>query len=285
MELFGGRKDIAARYALNISAYKQSWGSSVNVYSMVIPVASGYYCPESISSSRKEMIEIIDLAESLTGDDVIDIHVFDVLDAHKSEYIYLRTDHHWSLLGAYYAWREFAAAAGVEAYDLNSSAYETKSKTNYLGSLFGLSESNPALQNNPDIYYYYKPTNDYTVKDIFPDGTESLYTNMYHEEFTSSYYGMLIGVDSKISEIKTDIKNGRIAVLIKDSFGKALAPFMTTVFEEIYIVDPRYFEGDLIQYVADKNATDVIFANCAFQISSSFPEGNTYVDRLEKLRS
>lgn len=285
MELFGGRKDIAARYALNMEAYKKSWGDSVNVYSMVIPVASGFYCPENISNSRAEIIGIVDTVETLAGSGVINVNVFRTLDAHKSEYTYLRTDHHWSMLGAYYAWCELAAAAGLEAYGLDSGAYTAAKKENYLGSLYGYSGSHPVLRDNPDTFYYYKPNNQYTVTDTFSDGRTRTYTNMFHEEFTSSYYVMLLGSDDMISEVQTDVRNGRIAVLVKDSFGKALLPYMTTVFEKIYVVDPRYFDGDLIQFVADKGATDVVFATCAFQVSTSYPVGNTYVDRLEKLRS
>ena len=285
MELFGGRKDIAARYALNMEAYKKSWGDSVNVYSMVIPVASGFYCPESVSTSREEMIGIIDIVETLAGGGVINVNVFNTLDAHKSEYTYLRTDHHWSMLGAYYAWCELAAAAGLEAYGLDSGAYTAAKKENYLGSLYGYSGSHPLLRDNPDTFYYYKPNNKYTVTDTFSNGGTRTYTNLFHEDFTSSYYGMLLGSDDLITEVLTDVENGRIALLVKDSFGKALLPYMATVFEKIYVVDPRYFEGDLIQFAADKGATDVIFATCAFQVSTSYPVGNTYVDRLEKLRS
>ena len=47
------------------------------------------------------------------------IDVYQTLTAHKEEYIYYRTDHHWTTKGAYYAYQKAAAQMGCEPLDLN----------------------------------------------------------------------------------------------------------------------------------------------------------------------
>ena len=203
---------------------------------------------------------------------------------HKSEYLYLRTDHHWTPLAAYYAWSEFAKKAGIDNPALDSSAYTKSEKTNYLGSLYGLTNSHPALKSAPDSFIYYKPTTRYATSYYEPGGAPREGSALFYEDFKSDYYMLILGSNEKITEIKTDIKNGRRLVIVKDSFGNMLVPYAVTAYEEVYVIDARYFEMNLIEYIQAKKATDVLFACCAFQASSSTPAGNTYVDNIQDIR-
>ena len=78
-----------------------------------------------------------------------------------------------------------------------------------------------------------------------------------------------MGGDEKITHVTTDVKNGRNLVIIKDSYGNALVPFLTSSFENIYVIDMRYFELNAIDYIKDVNATDVLFAMNTFSATGS----------------
>ena len=111
-ELFGGSKSAAEYYASVVNKYGDAFGSGVQVYSMVIPKhAELYDFPrkyQNISNSEKDSIDYI---YSMLDSDVKSVDAYSVLEAHKDEYLYFNTDHHWTALGAYYASSVFAQKA------------------------------------------------------------------------------------------------------------------------------------------------------------------------------
>ena len=119
-ELFGGSKSAAEYYASVVNKYGDAFGSGVQVYNMVIPKhAELYDFPrkyQNISNSEKDSIDYI---YSMLDSDVKSVDAYSVLEAHKDEYLYFNTDHHWTGLGAYYAYTAFMDAAGLDYYDYN----------------------------------------------------------------------------------------------------------------------------------------------------------------------
>ena len=65
----------------------------------------------------------------------------------------------------------------------------------------------------------------------------------------------------------TDTKNHRKLLIIKDSFGNALPGYLFYSFEEIHVVDGRYFNKNMKKYVADNGITDILFANNVFRVA------------------
>ena len=100
--LYGSYDSTLDSYVAAVNAYKHDLGDSVNVYSMVIPTAVSYYLPSKYSGySEDQFADLQYIRERLVG--VEDVDISAVMDSHKKEDIYLRTDHHWAPLGAYYA--------------------------------------------------------------------------------------------------------------------------------------------------------------------------------------
>ena len=70
-----------------------------------------------------------------------------------------------------------------------------------------------------------------------------------------------MGGDSKITQVRTSTNNGRRMLLLKDSFGNALPGYLFYSFEEIHVVDVRYFTRNIVEYVKEHGITDLILGN------------------------
>ena len=93
---------------------------------------------------------------------------------------------------------------------------------------------------------------------------------MFHEDnVVSASYTVFIGTDDCIFQADTDVDNGRVLVIFKDSFGNALVPFLTNSFSTIYLCDFRYFNTNAAAFVENVGATDVVFAIGATACMSS----------------
>lgn len=276
--LFGGNDKQGQRYAELISAYKRELGNGVNVYNMVVPTSVEFYLPKKYSKySNSEKREIEFIYSKLT-DGVIPVDAYSVLEAHKDEYIYFRTDHHWSDLGAYYAYTAFCNAIGQTPPPLSDYTAKTKEEL-FVGSLFGYT-NDITLKNNPDTFTYYM------TKSPFKGETYNYRTltlaeanPIYHEYASgSAMYGMFLGSDGIHVKITTSAGTGRKIVMFKESYGNAFAPYLIDSFDEIYVIDIRYFGKNAVQYIKDVGATDVLFINNVFAANTS-----KLIDGIERL--
>ena len=272
-----GQFEMAEKYASTINKYKEELGDKVNVYNMTIPISSAYYIPpnfEDSVSSQKDNIAVIE--RNLK--DIISVNVYDELESHTDEYIYSRTDHHWQPLGAYYAGKVFAEAAGVDYPALDE--YGKYVKEDFCGTMYMYSDYNEDLKNNPDTFTYYKPKNDYTTYYYNTDFTNKQQSELFFDFAEGvNTYSVFLGTDDTLAEIDTDVDNGRTLVIIKDSFGNALAPFMVNSFEKIYVVDFRYFQTNAIEFIDEVGCTDLLFA-----ISASSCATDTHIDTINNDR-
>lgn len=109
---FGGVAAGQSPYAKTLNRFAAEL-PSVNVYACIIPTAIAYYCPQKIRNPKHDQKAVINHIYSQLNPKVHKVDIFTALDNHKGEEIYLRTDHHWSPLGGYYAAKELARAAKV----------------------------------------------------------------------------------------------------------------------------------------------------------------------------
>ena len=112
--LFGGNKTQGKRYAEIINQYQQAL-EGVNVYNMIVPTSAEFYLPRRFSKYSSSQKDSIDYIYSCLNENVIPVDAYSVIKEHTNEYIYFRTDHHWTPRGAYYAYSAFAQALGMEA--------------------------------------------------------------------------------------------------------------------------------------------------------------------------
>lgn len=273
--IYYGNFDRGVEYATYVNNYKSDLGKDVNVYSMVCPTSMSFYWPENSDVSHgSEEDNITNINENLK--DVTPINLIPVLSEHTAEHIYSRTDHHWQPLGAYYSAQEFCKIANVPFNDL--STYTKHTIENYVGTLYGYSGS-IIIKENPEDFVYYEPSNEYSTDYYDIDNNFQNSGKLLVEATGSSAYLTFMGGDEKIVHVTTDTKNGRNLVIIKDSYGNALVPFLTGSFENIYVIDMRHFNLNAIEYIKDVKATDVLFAMNTFSAT-----GSNYRE-LEKIRT
>ena len=274
-ELFGGSKKAAEYYASVVNKYGDAFGSGVKVYNMVIPKHAEFYpFPkryQNISNSEKDSIDYI---YSMYDGDVIPVDAYSVLEAHKDEYLYFNTDHHWTGLGAYYAYTAFMEAAGLDYYDYNS--YTKHTITGFLGTLYSGTNMAKALEENPDYVEWCEfPVANKTYQ--YNKGALQNYfsSSVMHGYASGPYsYGVFLGGDYPLTIIKTGVNNGRKLVIIKESYGNALATYIASGFEETYVVDERYYDGNIVKLVEDRGITDVLIINNCAAANTNFHIAN-----------
>lgn len=277
---YGGSAKMGGAYANTANKYKETFGDKVNVYAMVIPTAMEFYCPTKAKGHTKPQRPTIDNIHSLLSPSVKAVDAYSELAKHADEDIYLRTDHHWAPLGAYYAALKFAEVAGVPFKDLET--YERRVVKRYVGSMYGYSKD-VAVKNAPEDFVFYIPQGveysttyiNYNVnKDYQVTGESKPYKGTYffsYKDGSGSAYCTFMGGDMKLTKVQTSVGNGRRVLIIKDSFGNAIPGYLFHSFEEVHVVDFRYFTKNMQAYVNDNAITDILFAYNVFNVCSTTP--------------
>lgn len=274
--LFGGSKSQGLRYAGIINACKQTLGDEINVYNMLVPTSAEFYLPAKYGKYSASQKEAIDYIYDNLDDDIITVDAYSVLSQHTDEYIYFRTDHHWTGRGAYYAYTAFCETAGIDYPDL--SEYEERSKEGFVGSLYSYT-GDTVLKSSPETFYYYIPPAQFSAQayrytDLAPLGV----TSVFHEYAEgANMYGIFLGGDNMHIKITSDSGTGRKLVIFKESYGNALAPYFVNGFDEIYVIDIRYFGVNAADYIKSVGATDVLFVDNIFAANTS-----TLIDGIEE---
>lgn len=273
--LYGGSFSVSESYAKVMNKYKEAM-PNVNVYSMIIPTSCEFYSPDEVKAycgSEKANIEHVN--SFLKG--VVPVDAYSALQAHTKENIYLRTDHHWAPLGAYYAAQAFAKTAGVPFKDI--SEYEKQVVHDYVGTMYGYTED-IVLKNNPEDFEYYVPkTVDYTTTYYEYELSRGRISGA-REPFTGNFFvrypdgdGMayctFMGGDSQIVKVQTNAGTGRKLAILKDSYGNALPGYLMGSFDEIYVIDMRYFTHNIVDYLTKCGVTDILFANNSFHAATA----------------
>lgn len=261
ISLYGGGYN-RDKFVSVINEFAERLGEDIRTYVMIAPCSGEYYLPKNWSEySASQSEDIFYVADNLS-DRVISVDCVTALREHVNEEIYTRTDHHWQPLGAYYAAREFAAAAGIDCPPLET--FEKREIEGYVGSMYSFTQD-ARLLNDPEIFTYYIPANDF--KCHYYD-TAYNYDNRYpfflKMNDPSDAYSTFMGGDIKIVRIETDVKNGKRLAVFKDSYGNAEIPFFMGGYEEIFVLDVRYFDLNAEEFLKEHEIDDVLFTMCTF---------------------
>lgn len=267
-EPYGGRSAGEVEYANAANKYKRVFGDSVNVYCMVIPNAGAFYTPNKASSGKNQGTTINRIFSHLS-DSVKAVDIYSILGRHAAEPIYSRTDHHWAPLGAYYAAKKFAAVAKVPFKDLTH--YKKHVIHNYVGTMYMFTKSQE-IKNSPEDFVYYTPDSTVTYETTYINyntkkGVALSERAPQKGDFFqkgvagAGCYVVFMGGDAKITQVRTSTKNGRRLIIFKDSYGNAIPGYLFFSFEEIHVIDCRFFKRNIKKYVKDNKITDILFAN------------------------
>lgn len=269
--LYGIGYEPGRSYAATVNKYKEQLGEYVNVYSMVVPTQLSFYMPKKYFDdgiSDRELPHIEDINDHLNG--IIPIDAYAALKDHVSEEIYYRTDHHWSQLGAYYAAQSFAKTAQVPFDEL--SEYDRHEKDGYVGTLYGSSNNDPRIGNNPEKFVWYVPKREVTTTYLDTNAQNGYEGNYFFkpDDFgsTAEWNLTYMAGDSHIVHVETGVNNGRKLMILKDSYADSLAPCLFGSFEDIWVVDMRFCTTSAVQLAKDNGITDLLFCSCTFSATA-----------------
>lgn len=203
----------------------------------------------------------LDYILSQMNDNVVKVDAFHRLVEHNDEYLYFRTDHHWTALGAYYAYQEMCAAAGMEAAPLED--FEVWDQGDFTGTLYY--ESTKRNQLRIDTCIAYNPPGNlttYITDDKYGTFETEVLTDMSGASRGSKYYVFLSGDNALTEIINHDIPEGKNCLVIKDSFGNPFVPFLTQNYHKVYALDFRHYRDMKVpEFVEAYEIDDVIFAH------------------------
>ena len=189
------------------------------------------------------------------------VTTIETLREHNDEYLYFRTDHHWTQLGAYYVYQNFCQEKGIEPHQLSD--FSTMTFSPFLGTFY-TSLKNGDMAANPDTVEAYVPmgTNDMVFWDT--DGTEYQWKviNDVSTWGENSGYYCYIGGDKPLSIIENpQITDGSSCLVLKESYGNCFVPFLVDHYETVYVIDFRYANVNVVDYVKENNIQDLIIMN------------------------
>lgn len=246
--------------AANIKAIKSfsESHSKIPVRMMLVPDAANVLNHSLPSLAKPEdQTQMFSMVRKDLGDSVEWIDVSTELNKHKTEKIYYKTDHHWTTLGAFYAFQAAAPSLGIEG-DLSGKYVSYAVSDSFNGMLASKSGVNLGEKEQIDIYV---PTEEDTdlIVDYVDEGkrSTSLYDSSKLKE--KDQYTVFLGGNSSLLDIRTVSTSTKRLLLVKDSFANSFIPFLTPYYREIVVVDPRYYSGTINDLMDSYRISEVLF--------------------------
>lgn len=193
------------------------------------------------------------------------IDLISPLRLYNNEYIYYKTDHHWTTLGAYYAYREVIEEFNMVPYEKDKFNIETVSE-DFLGTLYSKGNFFYSKKDSM-ILFENKDDLDIEVDYVFEDEhSNSLYD--YEALDTKDKYNVFLGGNfASVKITNNKVSDGKL-VVFKDSYANSVVPFLVNHFNEILLIDLRHFNGDVREYLTENNVKDILILYNANGLSS-----------------
>ena len=246
--------------AANIKAIKSfsESQSKIPVRMMLVPDAANVLNHSLPALAKPEdQTQMFSMVRKVLGDSVEWIDVSTELNKHKTEKIYYKTDHHWTTLGAFYAFQAAAPSLGIDG-DLSGKYVSYTVSDSFNGMLASKSGVNLGEKEQIDIYV---PTEEDTdlIVDYVDEGkrSTSLYDSSKLKE--KDQYTVFLGGNSSLLDIRTVSTSTKRLLLVKDSFANSFIPFLTPYYREIVVVDPRYYSGTINDLMDSYRISEVLF--------------------------
>ena len=200
---------------------------------------------------------IDNLKDSLTSAGVTFIDIRDTFTDHKTEDLYYHTDHHWTTLGAYYAYLQAAAVMGI---DTSSDSYDKApvSQT-FKGTLSAKSGFRSGETDELDVFL---PNGDNTLSSVVNYVDEQKKSASFYDTSklnTRDKYALFFGGNHAQIKISTPTESNNTLLVLKDSYANSFVPFLAQHYRKIIMIDPRYYYGDLEQLLQVENVQEVLY--------------------------
>ena len=237
--------DFAARYP------------DVNITALLVPKCCAYETPADRDSVHDSIAGFISATYGKMDGRVKKADAMGLMDAHAGEYMFYRTDHHWTSLGAYYASAAYCAANGITPLALES--YESTVRTGVTGTLYMYGRNDANLKRNPDYTVCRYPQTGYSLRCYNGGWYNAPAVNGSYRDYASVF----ISGDNPLTVIRTDKDTGRTLLIFKESYGNAFVPYMIDYYDRVIVADIR--ESGRMPTTAELmrtyGVTDVLFIN------------------------
>lgn len=277
-ECYYYNEKYAKSYTDEINEFTKKLPDTNRVYVMLIPLSSSITLPDALRGkiNSRDQNAAIEKVYAKLSEKVVPIRLYDTLMKHRTEYLYFRTDHHWTALGAYYAFSCLMKEKGQSVPAITE--YQSVSFPGFLGSFYRDSKKNKELAKTPDEVIAYYP--------MARDQIKLLYRNTKGQEIkwpiigdVSKYgaslkYATFAAGDNPYTKVtNASLTDGSVCILVKESFGNVLVPFLSDRYQTIYELDYRYYQDSMTALVKEHPNADVIFADNMSMLQSRYLQG------------
>ncbi|MGO4548871.1 DHHW family protein [Paenibacillus sp. 2TAB23] len=248
-------------YAAAVQLYAQNHPNA-NMTFMLAPTSIGLY-PERLPwlAEAYPQDEINRFIGKQVQGSLTFMDGFDFLDsaAHSDKPIYYKTDHHWTTYGAYLAYAAYAKQMGWTPAAESDFAIETITDS-FLGSYHTRSQFSGV---KPDAIEAYKDKSGIQT-DMYIADMDQTVNSMYDPSYLAkkdkySYFlggvHALITLHSKLPANQAQLDK---MLVIKDSYAHSFLPFLTQHVQDIHVIDIRYYNGSISDYMAENGIEDVL---------------------------
>ncbi len=251
------------KYVSVINKTAKALKGQSRIYSMLVPLSIDIMISDNVRKGINscDQSAAMDYIYGSLSSDANYVNIFKTMRMHRDEYIYYRTDHHWTALGAYYAYCDLAKAAGFTPLTLDK--FTKESYGDFLGSFFS-DTNNSEMKKTPDELIAYVPK--YKTKMTVTDSSGKTYNwklvNDVSNYGVSLKYSAFSAGDNPYTVIENLSKEkGKSCLVIKESFGNAVIPYIAGHYKKVYVVDYRYYKSGFLTLAKNKKIKDIIFIN------------------------
>lgn len=240
----------------NMSALNSLVGNTdAKVYFALIPDKSDLYAsllPKNApNDSEKEVIDYCYGQSNATN-----VDMYSALSAHTDEYIFYRTDHHWTSLGAYYGLSALAESMGLPCPALDSYTDRHVVSEEFYGTTWSSSGFSWV---DPDTMEIFVNAPEGLKVTSYPQGSPvegKLYDFSFLEK--KDKYSMFMGGNCPMHVIETGNEDKPSLLILRDSYTDSLIPFLLDDFSEIHVLDLRYYRASLKAYIEQNDFDNVL---------------------------
>lgn len=246
-------------YAAVVNELAQKLQSKgVTVISAPTPTAVGVLIEDEYQQKLGSVsqVKIQEYINSRLDPQVVAVDTVNALIDHNDEYIYFRTDHHWTALGAYYSYRAICESVGLEPVDIET--LEPWDQGTFRGSLYGRVQQPNKLR--ADTVTAYIPKGDIRFETYNTDGYPSQRTILTDASNRTEYEKYLVfGTDYPMTHAENrSLPDAPNCIVVKDSFGNCFVPFLTQNFHHVYAIDYRKYYNEPIDKLIEKYNIDCV---------------------------
>lgn len=252
----------------------QAMFPKVKLSAMIVPNSFGVILDPKVQEklASSGMDQAIAYSYSLMDKRVNTVNVFDALSAHKKEYIYFRTDHHWTQLGAYYAYQEYCKSMGYSTKPLSD--YQKLEFPEFYGTFYFFMNRPESLKGHPDqVTAYQGSMNTMQYTDSKGNLQEGKLINDASQMLPGNKYNCFMLGDHGYVEIHNEGAPRKKSILVlKDSYGNAFVPLLAQDYRDVYVVDYRHYQGNASSLIQEKGIEEILFLNNIMGIGESLSQ-------------